>query len=375
MKITEIQLYPVGVPRAYATQIASEGGGARDRVERSPFIFVEAKTDSGLTGWGEISDIEPPEFPDVDSLQENLSQFIVGRDPFDLQSLHADFKSTFPEAEGESLQRLTAAGLDMLCYDLQSQSASVPIYKLLGGAHRERVHVSWVAFIREDLGLLRDEIREKVAAGFTAFKLKVGVDIELDEARLAVLRETAGSDANIKIDPNGGWNRDEAVANIRRLAKYNISGVETPVAGRAPDDLATVRKQVDVPILEHVNTTEDALEYLRHDSLDYFNIATVGCGGIWPARVVAELAQSAGVGILLGSTVEMGPGTLGQLHLAASIRDLTLPSDLIGPAMYADDVLMAPLQYDAGYLHVPHTVGRGGEIDRAKLAELELQSL
>ena len=375
MKITELQLYPVRVPRAYATQIASEGGGARDQVEGSPFIFIEAKTDAGLTGWGEISDIEPPEFPGLGSFQENLARFIVGRDPFDLQSLHADFRATFPEAEGESLQRLTSAGLDMMCYDLQSQSADVPIFKLLGGAHRDRIHVSWVAFIREDLDLLRDEIRAKVEAGFTAFKLKVGVDIDLDDARLAVLRESAGPDANIKIDPNGGWNSDEAVDNIRRLAKHNISGVETPVAGRDPADLAAIRKQVDVPILEHVNTAEDALQYLRHESLDYFNIATVGCGGIWPARIIAEMAQTAGVGILLGSTVEMGPGTLGQLHLAASIRDLTLPSDLIGPAMYGDDVLTLPLQYRSGHLVVPNSTGLGGEIDREKLAQLKLESL
>lgn len=370
MKITNLTLHPVAVPRAYATQIAQEGGGARQQVEKSRFIFIEATTDNGLTGWGEISDVPTAEYPNLQQLQEDLSRLLVNRDPFDLQQLHADLRAAWPFTTEHEFPRLVSAGADMLCYDLQGQAAGVPIFKLLGGGHRQRVHVSWVAFIRDDLELLREEIREKSAAGFNAFKLKVGVDIDLDDERLAVMREAAGPQANIKIDPNGGWSLDDALVNIPRLAKHNISGVETPVAFRDSKELAVLRKQVDVPLIEHVMTAEDAIRYIRDESLDWFNIATTGCGGIWPARNVAEMAQSAGVGLLLGSTVEMGPGTLAQLHLAASIRDLTLPSDLIGPAMYADDVLESPLIYADSKLEVTCNAGLGVTIDRRKLAEL-----
>lgn len=370
MQIAGIDLHPVAVPRAYETQIAHEGGGAKERVAKSPFIFIEASTDAGLTGWGEISDLPPAELPELKQLRQQLSQLLIGRDPFDLQQLHCELREVFPFAADKEFPRLVSAGVDMLCYDLQAQLAGLPLYKLLGGKHRDRVRVSWVAFIRDDLDLLREEIREKTAAGFDAFKLKVGVDIDLDDERLAVMRETAGPDANIKIDPNGGWTLDEALVNIPRLAKHDISGVETPVAFRDPRELAILRRQVNVPLIEHVMTADDALGYICHQSLDWFNIATTGCGGIWPARGIAEMAQAAGIGILLGSTVEMGPGTLAQLHLAASIRDLTLPSDLIGPAMYADDVLASPLVYQAGCLRVPDGPGLGVTIDLNKLAEL-----
>ena len=367
MKITSLELHPVSVARSYATRIAREGGGAKDWVAGSRFLFLEAVTDSGRTGWGEISDVPDAEYPDLNELREQLSTLLIGRDPFDLQQLHTDFREVFPFSADREFPRLVSAGADMLCYDLQSQEAGVPIYKLLGGKHRSRVHISWVAFIREDLDLLREEIREKTENGFTAFKLKVGANIDLDDERLAVLRETAGPNANIKIDPNGGWTLDEARRNIPRLAKHGLSGVETPVAFRDPAELAVLRGEVDVPLIEHVMTAEDAIRYIRHESLDYFNIATTGCGGIRPALNIAEMAQTAGVGILLGSTVEMGPGTLAQLHLAAAIRDLTLPSDLVGPAMFTDDVLITPLQYESGYLQVPDKPGLGAEIDRQKI--------
>ena len=36
------------------------------------------------------------------------------------------------------------------------------------------------------------------------------------------MRETAGPQASIKIDPNGGWDRDQAVTNIQRLSRFDL---------------------------------------------------------------------------------------------------------------------------------------------------------
>lgn len=368
MQIESLQLHPYSAPRRYATQIAQEGGGARQRVAESPFILIEARMRSGQIGWGEISDLPPHEVPPLPQLQAELSDLLCGHNPFDMQALHAALRERYPFADDSEFPRLIAAGADMLCYDLQGQICGQPVFRLLGGRHRRHVRISWVAFIREDLDVLRDEIAAQRAAGFNAFKLKVGVDVELDEQRLAVLRETAGPEASLKIDPNGGWSLDEALRYIPRLARFGLEGVETPVGFRDPGELAVLRKQVDVPLIEHVMTPEDALAYIRAESLDWFNIATTGCGGIWPARQIAGLAETAGVGLLLGSTVELGPGTLAQLHLAASIRDLTLPSDLVGPALYENDILSAPLQYVQSQLTVPDASGLGISIDREALA-------
>ena len=362
MKITNVKLIPFDVRRRYATQIAQEGGGAREGVQASPFLFLRATTDSGHTGWGEISDIEPDEVPDPQAWQERVAEALVGRDPIDIARHHAEWAEMFPDAEGiggSSLHRLTRAGLDMACYDLISLAANTPVCRLLGGQWHRTIQISWVAFIRDDLDLLREEIAEKCAEGFTAFKLKVGVDIDLDEQRLAVLRETAGPDASIKIDPNGGWDRDQAVTNISRLAGFDLDGVETPVGGRDPAEIAAVRREVDVRLIEHVVTADDALQYIRHESLDVFNIATTGCGGIFPARQIASMAETARVGLLLGSTVEMGPGTRAQVQLAASIRGLSLASDLVGPGLYAEDVLQEPPGYVGGHLEVPQSIGFG----------------
>lgn len=370
MKIASLQLHPVAVQRQYGTVIAQPGGKAKRTIDKSLFYFLELKTDNGSTGWGEISDIEADELPrSAKEYGAMLAAMVMGRDPFLIQSLHHDLRQHF-DVSNSSLARCTACALDMAFYDLQGQASRRPIHDLLGGAVRKDVDISWVAYIREDLDQLRQEVKEKCAQGFRAFKLKVGVDIDLDEKRLAVLREVAGPEANIKVDANEGWSVAKAPANIRRLNKYKLAGVETPVPRKNPADIAAVRKQVEVPILEHVNDLAYALALLKADAVDVFNVATTGAGGLWPARQIVALAQAANVGVLLGSTVEMGPGTLAQLHLAATVSNLSLPSDLIGPGMYRADVLAKPLAYRQGKLDVPRDAGLGGAIDPEQLRKL-----
>ena len=370
MIIESLKLYPASVARQYATVIAQEGGTAARTVNRSHFLFLELSTDNGLHGWGEISDIEPDEYPDPEGYEKTLSAFMTSRNPFDIQSYHRDFSEHFSLKDG-SLARVTSCALEMAMYDLQGLATGRSVSDLIGGRVRNDVLISWVAYIREDLALLREEIREKTAEGFRAFKLKVGVDMDLDEARLAMLRETAGKEALIKVDANEGWSVSEAVRAINRLEKYGLAGVETPVAREDPSDIAQVRKKVQVPILEHVSDLSYGLDLIKADAVDVFNIATTGCGGIFPARKVAALAESAGLGVLIGSTVEMGLGTLAQIHLATTTPNLTLPSDLIGPGMYTKDILHDPIEYHNGTLRYAENRGLGGTVDREKLAALQ----
>lgn len=370
VKIQSLRLHPVAVDRQYGTMIAKEGGQAKARVTTSYFYLVELTTDTNLTGWGEISDIEPAELPkNVADYQALLADFLLGRDPFDVQRMQREFAQHFDVRS--SLACYARCALDMACYDLQGQATGRPAYDLLGGAVRREVVVSWVAYIREELDLIRDEIQHRRAEGFRAFKLKVGVNIDLDDERLAIARQVAGPQASIKIDANAAWSVDQAIKNIRRLSRYNLAGVETPVPRDKPADIAAVRKQAGVPILEHVSDLAYGLALLKADAVDAFNLATTGAGGLFPARQIACLAEAAGVGVLIGSTVELGPGTLAQLHLAATIPNLTLPSDLIGPGMYRHDVLQTPLRYRSGVLEVPRGPGLGIQIDRQQLQKLK----
>lgn len=362
MRITGIQIHQVQVPRQHRTVVGTGRdtpvAGAGDAPTRSRFAFLRLHTDAGLTGLGEWSDLEAG--LDPAALQAPLEAQLVGRRPFDLESIFA----TFP------LDRSTRCAVDSALYDLMGKALGVPVYELLGGCYRPRVEVSWVVYIREP-ELIGEEIAQMRARGFRAFKLKVGSRIDHDETCVRIIREAAGPEAALKLDASGAWTLPEALEYIPRLAQYGLQAVESPVLGRGAADLARVRQAVEVPIIEHVWDRWDyVLDLVRHQSVDIINLFPEGCGGLFRCKKVLALAEAAGIGALLGSTVELGVGTAAQVHLGVSSPGITYPSDLIGPAMYREDVITQAFEYQAGALLPPSGPGLGVELDLAQLERL-----
>jgi muconate cycloisomerase len=326
---------------------------------RSYFVLVELRADNGLVGLGEVSDYEPDRL-DVAGLRSRVEEAVLGADPFDLERL----------TRRPSLGTLVDCAIDNALYDLQGKLLGVPAHRFVGGPYRERVLVSWVVYIRRP-DLVEQEMAAMVERGFSAFKLKVGLDVDHDDECVRIMRRVAGPTGQIKLDASGAWTVDEAITNIRRLEKHGLQGVETPTNPRDVAGLARVRRSVGVPIIEHVGKDLGyAVDLVRQDAVDVFNVATVSAGGIYRAKKLLALAEAAGIACLLGSTVELGVGTAAQLHLAASSAVVTYPSDLIGPAMYVDDYLAEPFRYDHGYLPVPTGPGLGVQVDQGRLQRL-----
>lgn len=367
MIITDVLVYPlVIVKRQYPTVISVQiHEGRMSPIEDSYFVIFEAVTDNGLRGIGEVSDIPSDALPDLATLAEELRLLLVGRSPYDLAAILG------AAAGGERPPTTLGAPLydcaiDMALHDLQGKAAGTPVHRLLGGALRKRISISAVIYIR-DPALIAEEVRERMAQGFRDFKLKVGLGIDHDEASLATLRETAGPLAKIKIDPNGAWTVDEAIAHLRRLARFDIAGVETPIPA---DDLAgklAIKRETAARILEHVGDPKFAWECARTGAVDVFNLALCSTGGIHRARKVAAVAEAAGIECLLGSTLELWPGTAAQAHFGATVPGLGHPSDLVGPLMYQTDVVTEPWHYAGGDMPVSERPGLGVDLDYARL--------
>ena len=100
------------------------------------------------------------------------------------------------------------------------------------------------------------------AGGCTTAKVKVaegGQVLADDVARLEAVRDALGPDGLVRVDANGAWDVDEAVAAIAALnrAAGGLEYVEQPCA--AVEDLAVVRRRVGVLVAadESIRRAED----------------------------------------------------------------------------------------------------------------------
>jgi len=373
MEIVSVDVELVQIGRSFGMTSAVK------EIDESAFAFVRLTTDDGSTGIGEISDIERPEsMPSAAEIEKQIGRFLLGEDPREVDRLTVEMYDAidFGPLDFHSFQQLALAAVDTALYDLVGNHYGVPVYQLLGGRTQD-VTACWVVFTSQDPGMLeslREEVETRVAAGFSAFKLKVGeVDPEVDAERIKAVREIAGDDAQIFVDAQGVWELDEAIETIRYFESIGIDGVETPVGSSGtdidtsgyyydipliPSELATVREEVDTPIFEHVLDPEFGLDLAQEDAVDLFTVE-VCSGGISRAERILSIAESAGIDARLGSTVELGPGTLAASSLGAASTAVTYPCDLIGPLVYDDDVVESPVEYENGTLRPSDEPGFG----------------
>ena len=104
---------------------------------------------------------------------------------------------------------------------------------------------AWLGFDDEQV---RELVREAVADGWGAFKMKVGADPEADRRRAALIREEIGPGRALMMDANQRWGVSEAIDYMGRLAEFDPLFIEEPTS---PDDIlghASIAKAI-APIL------------------------------------------------------------------------------------------------------------------------------
>ena len=379
MRIVDVRVHPLRVARQYRTLVGPHASpdavaAASAGATVSSYYAVELVSDDGSIGLGECSDVNPrTTLPDgqplrADPARDLLLSLLRGHDPHDTARLDAIFTQA-------GVRGKLPAAADMACFDLVTRAAGQPLYNLLGGRYWRDLPVCWVAYIRHP-DEMEPEIAEKVAMGFRAFKLKVGGDVDLDVARVKMVRELAGEEAHIKLDANGAWSVDEAIANLRKLEPYRPAAIETPIPNpnKNLDGMRKVKASTSIPFMEHGWPAAQVLEYLQQGVVDVFKLYAPAYGGLRQAQQVMGMIATAGKDAYVGSDVEMGIATLAFGHLAAASPECKIPAwpcDLRGPALLTGDVLDEPVRYDNGKLVLNGKPGLGVQLVPEQLERLK----
>ncbi len=204
-----------------------------------------------------------------------------------------------------------------------------------------------------------------LAGGCTTAKVKVaepGQTLGDDEARLEAVRDALGPGGRIRVDANGGWDVDEAVAAIRLLdrAAGGLEYVEQPCA--SVEELAAVRRAVDVPIAADESIRRAADPYRVRD-LEAADVAVLKVQPLGGVRACLRIAEDIGLPVVVSSALETSVGIAAGVALAAALPELPYACGLATVQLLTADVVAAPLLPVDGALPVTRPV-----VDEAALA-------
>jgi o-succinylbenzoate synthase len=201
--------------------------------------------------------------------------------------------------------------------------------------------------------------------GCRTAKVKVaepGQSLADDQARLEAVRDALGPDGRVRIDANGGWDVDTAVAAIRLLdrAAGGLEYVEQPCA--SVEELAAVRRAVDVPVAadESIRRAADPYRVRELDAADVAVLKVQPLGGV---RACLRIAEDIGLPVVVSSALETSVGIAAGVALAAALPELPYACGLATVQLLEHDVVTDPLLPVDGELPVRVPI-----VDEARLA-------
>lgn len=365
MRIKQIEAIPVRVPLAAGLTTRTAHGDHHT----SDYVIVKVHTDEGLVGLGEatVSALWSGETQKstVAAIRDILAPALDGRDPGQITAIRKQMDFLI------KLNPFTKAAVEMALWDIRGKAAGLPVYQLLGGKLRDAIPTKMMigAF---DPPRARALAERFLGWGFRCLKVKVGLDLPGDLARVRAVREVAGPDVTLTIDANCGWNATTARLALEQLRSANLLVAEQPIAPGDNEAMAELRVLGGIPIMadESVFTLTDAWNVLRARAADVISVYPGKNGGVAASIEIAHVAQAAGVACHVGSNLELGIGSAAMLHLACAtpaIDSATYPADILGPHYHEADLLVQPLELKPDGARVPERPGLGVELDEDQL--------
>lgn len=358
------------------------------------FSFCKITTDDGLVGWSEYQ--EGFGSPGVTTVIDAIGDRVVGKDPHATEAIYFDlYAATRPAAGGVVAQGLAA--IENALLDVKAKALGIPVYKLLGGAIRDRIRVYWshcgtyriqdpdvhdTPPLRnlDDVKALGKEVKDQ---GFTGLKTNIfrfsreqplwgpcfnmpagypELNIEKDLIRelipqLEAFRDGAGPDMDILLDLNFNAKTEGLKQLVQALADQKLFWIEIDSYDAAA--LSDVRRASTTPIsgCETLIGIREFRPYFDNRSVDVAIIDAIW-NGIAQSLKIAALAESHEVNIAPHNFY----GHLSSMmnaHFVACVPNFRIMEIDIDQVPWRDELFTHVPTFEDGHLILPDTPGWG----------------
>ncbi len=342
-------------------------------------VFVRVEDSDGARGWGEIWCNFPNAAAEHRALlfADIVAPRALGQSLDDPVGLWGEIDRALHVLRVQSgdagALSAAAAGLDLAIHDLRARKRGLPLWRALGGTDDSPVPV-YASGLNPGRAAY-DTVGRMRAAGYRAFKIKVGFGEDVDLGSLRPVAAERRDGERLMVDANQGWDLRTACAMAPKLAEFGLGWIEEPLMADRPlaewtqvAAMASTRLAVG----ENLRGAGPFQEAIDSGLFGVIQPDAAKWGGHSGCLPVARAALAAGRSFCphyLGA----GIGLLHSLHLLAAARGPGLLEVDANPNPLREDVLQDVFSVRDGSVSLPGGQGLGLEPDIKPL--LNLRSL
>jgi len=333
---------------------------------RRNWVFCKIETDEGIHGWGEGT-LERGEEAVVSGIKA-LSTRLIDRDPTEIEkNWQIMYRHGF--WRGGVVMGSAMAAIDIALWDITGKVYNQPIYKLMGGAVRDRVRAYTHA---ADLRGGQDAVDQ----GFSALKTGGWINdqtsfyekdaVESLREKIKGLRSSLGPDIDIMIDNHGRSRPSLANRQINAIEEFNVLFFEEPVPPDNIEALQQIRNashNIDIATGERLFFRWGYRELLHRRLVDVIQPDVAHTGGISEIRRIASMAEIEY--IKFAPHNPNGPiATAASLQVCANVPNFLI-LETARDMPWHDKVQTSPLAITDGYFELPTSPGLGTDLDES----------
>jgi O-succinylbenzoate synthase len=330
-------------------------------------ILVRVEDIEGAEGWGEITCGEEPGYSDewTDSAwvttEKILAPMVVGKEV----ASASDIFDLMKKARGH---RMSKAGIETACWDLEAKKLGIPLWKHLGGVRGE-IECGVSIGIQDSVEQLFDKIQTELEAGYRRIKIKIAPHWDYD-----VIKQVREKFGNILLmgDANSAYTLAD-VDLFKRMDEFELMMFEQPLSHDDMVDHAKLQREIKTPVCldESIKSPDDARKAIELGSCRIINVKLGRVGGFNQAKQIEEICRAAGIPIWCGGMLESGIGRAHNIAMS-TLEGFTLPGDVSASKRYwHEDIIEPEVEVTPqGTIIAPDAPGIGFNVERARIEKL-----
>lgn len=326
----------------YDLQFKQPSGTSRGILHQKATYFLKLIREADF-GIGECAMFKGLSADDVPNYEQKLDWLChnINSSQADLSCALNEFPSIQFGLEQAFLSLNSKAKFELFPSQFTKENAGIPINGLIWMGSKE---------------FMNQQIKEKLKAGFTTIKLKIGAidfDSELDLIN-SIRKEFSAKEIEIRVDANGGFSPDEALEKLKRLSDLDLHSIEQPIKANQWQKMAQLCAKTPLPIaldeeLIGVFDEKNKERLLQTINPQFIILKPSLIGGFEGSKKWIELAKKQNIAWWITSALESNIGLNAIAQFAFTLAN-NLPQGLGTGGLFTNNI-KSPLEVKSGYLY------------------------
>ena len=327
--------------KKYILQFKQASGTSRGILKTKETFFLEIKNTNKI-GVGECAIFRGLSADDVPQYEEKL-QWLCDNINLEKDFLLAELIH-FPSIQ---------FGLEQALLSLNSQHK----FELFPSAFTKGtdvININGLVWMGSE-SFMKKQIEDKLKAGFTTIKLKIGaIDFKTEYKLLQSIRkEFSAKEITLRVDANGAFLPNQALDKLKYLADLELHSIEQPIKAKQWQEMADLclKSPLDIALDEEligVFRNSEKEQLLNTIKPQYIILKPSLIGGIQGSNYWIELAEKNKIGWWITSALESNIGLNAIAQYTFSLQN-NIPQGLGTGSLFTNNIF-SPLRVENGNL-------------------------